>query len=69
MTTSTAQKKASAKYHKEKLKRVPLDLKHDDYNRIKQAATAVGESVNGFIKKSVALRINSIESGSSYEEQ
>ena len=46
-------------YAKEKLKRIPLDVQIDDYNRIKAAATASGESVNGYIKKAVNTRIES----------
>lgn len=50
-------------YAKEKLKRVPLDLKLDDYDRIKAAAVSANESVNGYIKKAVTMRMES-ESGS-----
>ena len=59
MATSEAQKKATMKYAKEKLKRIPLDVQIDDYNRIKAAALAVSESVNGYIKKAVDTRIES----------
>lgn len=59
MATSEAHKKATMKYAKEKLKRIPLDVQIDDYNRIKTAATAAGESVNGYIKKAVNTRIES----------
>ena len=56
---SEAQKKASLKYAKENLKRVPLDMKKEKYEEIKAAADAVGESVNGYIKKAVDLRMES----------
>ena len=59
MATSEAHKKATMKYAKEKLKRIPLDVQIDDYNRIKAAATAAGESVNGYIKRAVNTRIES----------
>lgn len=44
-------------YQKEKLKRVPLDLKKEKYEEVKAAAEAAGESVNGYIKKAVDLRL------------
>lgn len=59
MTTSAAQKRASAKYRKNNYHRVPLDLQHDDYEKLKAAAGAAGESINGFIKKAVFARIES----------
>ena len=46
-------------YAKNKLKRIPLDVQLEEYDRIKAAATAAGESVNGYIKKAVDIRINS----------
>ena len=46
-------------YAKEKLKRVPLDLKHEEYNKLKAAADTVGESVNGYIKTAIQRRIDS----------
>ena len=48
-----SQKKASLKYAKEKLKRVPLDLKKDEYERLLEAAKAVDMSINGFIKAAI----------------
>ena len=68
MATTAAQTRAHIKYAKEKLKRVPLDLKHDDYNRIQAAANAANESVNGYIKKAVNMRIESEHSSSSEEQ-
>ena len=46
-------------YAKRHRKRVPLDLSLKDYEFVKAAALYSGESVNGFIKKSVAQRIQS----------
>lgn len=46
-------------YAKEKLKRIPLDVQLAEYDQIKGAATAAGESVNGYIKKAVFTRIQS----------
>ena len=41
------------KYHKEKLKRVPLDLPLDKFSEIKDHSQKTGESVNGFIKRAI----------------
>lgn len=46
------------KYQKEKLKRVPLDLTKAKYQEVKDAADRAGESVNGYIKKSIDQRID-----------
>lgn len=45
-------------YRKDKLKRVPLDLKIEDYEKLKEAAAKAGETVNGFIKKAIAERMS-----------
>ena len=52
-----AQKDASIKYAKENLRRVPLDLKKEDYERLKRIADASGESINGFIKEAIEEKI------------
>ena len=38
------------KYKREKLKRVPLEVKKEFYDSLKAAADSSGMSVNGFIK-------------------
>ena len=40
-------------YHKEKLKRVPLDLPLQKYEEVKTHSQETGESVNGFIKRAI----------------
>ena len=45
------------KYQKEKLKRIPLDVKKEDYECLASAASAAGQSVNGFIKQAIAEKI------------
>ena len=65
--TSAAHKRATIKYAKSAYHRIPLDVKHADYDRIQAAASAANESVNGYIKKAVNMRIES-EHGSSSEE-
>lgn len=49
--------KYDLEYAKKKLKRIPLDVQKEKYDEIKAAATAAGESVNGYIKKAVEQRI------------
>ena len=48
--------KYDIEYAKNKLKRIPLDVQKEKYEEIKAAATAAGESVNGYIKKAVGGR-------------
>lgn len=50
--------KQHVEYAKKTYKRVPLDLKKDKYNEVKKASKAVGESVNGYIKKAIDDRLN-----------
>ena len=52
-------KEYNVKYKKEKIKRIPLDVRKDKYTEIKAAAESVGESVNGYIKKAIDRRIES----------
>ena len=49
--------KDDIEYAKNKLKRIPLDVQKEKYEEIKAAATAAGESVNGYIKKAVDQRM------------
>lgn len=53
MTTSEAQKRATIKYAKEKLKRIPLDVTKEKYEEIKAHADSKGEKVNQFIKRAI----------------
>ena len=57
MAPSEAQKKANTKYRKENIKRIPLDVQNEKYDQIKAAATAAGETVNGFIKRAIDERL------------
>lgn len=59
MTISDSQKKAHYKYEKENIKRIPLDVQKEHYDRIKAAADSVGESVNGYIKTAIDRRMDS----------
>ena len=46
-------------YAKDKLKRIPLDVQKEKYDQIKAAADNVNESVNGYIKKAIDIRMES----------
>lgn len=50
---SESRKRASIKYAKENLKRIPLDVKLSVYCDIQAHAEAQGESLNGFIKRAI----------------
>ena len=45
-------------YAKRTYKRVPLDLRIENYELLKKTAEAAGETVNGYIKKAIELRMN-----------
>ena len=49
------------RYAKEKLKRIPLDVKKEEYDEIKAAADAAGEKVNTFIKNAIWQRMGKEE--------
>lgn len=59
MTISESQKKAHYKYERENIKRIPLDVQKQHYEKIKAAADNVNESVNGYIKRAVDMRMES----------
>ena len=43
----------NAKYKRENLKRVPLDIQKSKYEQIKEHAESHSETVNGFIKRAI----------------
>lgn len=57
MAYTESSKKASYKYHAANIKRVPLDMQLEDYDRLKAAAESAGESVNGYIKTAIKMRM------------
>ena len=57
MALSEQRKEYLYDYQKTKLKRIPLDVPKEKYEQIKAAADAVGEKVNGYIKKAVDERM------------
>ena len=44
-------------YKAKKIKRIPLDVQVSEFDLIKAAADASGESVNGFIKAAIKQRM------------
>lgn len=59
MSNSESKTKYNINYAKQNLKRIPLDVQKTKYNEIKAAAGAAGETVNGYIKKAIDLRMES----------
>lgn len=57
MTTTEAQKKASIKYAKNNLKRIPIDVKPEQKERYEAAAQSAGQSLRSFILDAVEERI------------
>ena len=57
MTRSKASIQAQYKYNASHIKRIPLDVQLPDYDQIKQAAEASGETVNGYIKQAIRQRM------------
>lgn len=59
MTYSEASKKATLKYTAANIHRIPLNVQNAEYEQIKAAAAAAGESVNGYIKTAIRRRMES----------
>lgn len=53
MSATEAQKRATAKYKREKLKRIPFEVSKEKYDEIKSFTDSKGETVNGFIKRAI----------------
>lgn len=66
MSYSEAQKRATIKYKAKAYKRIPLDVRIEEYEKIKATAESRGETVNGFIKKAIAERTQ--DAGNSTDE-
>lgn len=55
----SAKKRAyNIEYAKKSLKRIPLDVSVSKFEEIKEASAAVGETVNGYIKKAIDRRMS-----------
>lgn len=59
MAYNDASNKAAQKYKAAHIKRIPLDVQIEDYERIKAAADRAGFKVNSFIKEAIEMRIQS----------
>ncbi len=57
MPITEKRKESMYEYARKNIKRVPLDVQKEQYERIKAAADAAGESVNGYIKKAIDERM------------
>lgn len=64
MPLTDAQHKANAKYREKAIKRIPLDVPKVDYEIIKAHSEALGESVNGFVKRAISEPLNEITQAS-----
>lgn len=53
-----AKKEYNAKYAKENLKRIPLNVQISEYEEIKRYADQHGLTVNGFIKEAIRAALN-----------
>lgn len=53
-TKQTPRKKAyDAEYRRGNMKRIPLEMKNEQYDTLKAAADSVGMAVNAFIKSAI----------------
>ena len=57
MAYSEASYTAAKKYKEKNIKRVPLDMQIEKYEKLKEAAEAAGEKVNEYIKKAIDQRM------------
>lgn len=58
MPLTEAQKRARYNYAKKSLKRVPLDMQLDFYDRIKSVAESLGMPVNTYIKNAIMAQLD-----------
>lgn len=57
MATSDAQIRATLKYKAKAYKRIPLDMKIEEYEALKEYTDNTGESINGFIRRIIKENI------------
>ena len=57
MSTSEAQVRATLKYKAKAYKRIPLDMKIEEYEALKEYTDHTGESINGFIRRIIKENI------------
>lgn len=56
MKTSKNEMQRTMQYAKDHIKRVPLDMQHEDYEALKTEAEKNNSSVNGYIKEAIRIR-------------
>ena len=65
-----AQKRALAKWRKNNMKRLSVEVRIDYYDQVLLPATKkVNESVSGFVKQAIAERISRIDAGIEQKEE
>lgn len=57
MGTSKAQIKATQKYKAKAYKRIPLDVRIEEYDALKKYTEKSGETINGFIRRIIKENI------------
>lgn len=57
MAYSKKKTEYNIEYAKKNIKRIPLDVQKNKYEEIRTAAQNAGESVNGYIKKAIDMRM------------
>ena len=67
MAITEKRKDTMMEYAKKNLKRVPLDVQKEHYERIKTHAEGRGETVNGFIKRSIDSQMERDNGGTASE--
>lgn len=50
-------RKYISEYTKKNYKRIPLNVRFDEYDKIVKASSKTGESINGYIKKAIEQRL------------
>lgn len=57
MAYSKAANEAAKRYKSQHIKRIPLDVQIEDYERIKEAAEKANRRVNSYIKEAIEMRM------------
>lgn len=60
MATSKAQVEATMRYKAKAYKRIPLDMKIEEYEALKEYTDNTGESINGFIRRIIKENIKKV---------
>jgi len=63
------QYKYIADWKRQNVRRVPLELSPDQHEELKEVAKVAGESVNGYIKKAIWMRIEAEKAAEEEENE